>query len=58
MFDFLWESGGMTRTAAYRFLAQRMGLPAEACHISKFTVDQCARVVQICKPFEALERKV
>ncbi len=56
-FDILWKSGGMNRTGAYRFLSRRMGVAPDQCHISLFNLAQCARVVELCKPFAALEKK-
>ena len=47
-FDPLWELGRMDRTAAYAWLAARMGLPPERAHISQFTIAQCKRVVALC----------
>lgn len=48
-FDPLWARGHMTRTAAYAWLATRMGLPTDRAHISQFTAEQCHRVVAICR---------
>lgn len=58
-FDRLWQAKlrreGCTkkeaRGAAYRWLADQMGLDRETCHIGMFDVDTCRRVVEICKPF-------
>lgn len=46
-FDALWKVYGMGRTAAYRWLASRLGLPRERAHISQLTRNDCARVVAI-----------
>jgi hypothetical protein len=48
-FDPLWQSGVMTRTAAYKWLAAQMGLNVQDCHMEKFNADQCRRVVEICR---------
>lgn len=47
--DPLWRSGRMTRTDAYRWLALRMGLTPDACHIGLFGPEQCRLVVRICE---------
>lgn len=44
-FDQLWKSGEMTRTEAYKWLSQVMGLRYEQSHIARFDLDQCRRVV-------------
>lgn len=40
---------GTARNAGYAWLSQQMGLPPEQTHIGMFDVDQCKRVVEICK---------
>lgn len=49
-FDPLWQSGSFRgcRKAAYRWLSERMELPAEETHIGMFDVAQCQRAIQIC----------
>ncbi len=46
-FDRLWKEGGMRRDGAYKWLADAMGLSAEAGHIGAFDVKQCERVVSL-----------
>jgi len=46
-FDPLWKGGPMTRTAAYRWLADELGIPLERCHIGEFDVNQCRRVASL-----------
>lgn len=41
LLDPLWKTQGMTRSAAYRSLAQRMGIDAKGCHVGQFTLEQC-----------------
>lgn len=56
-FDPLWlrhpSRGKWTRKDArqeeYRWLREAMGLAKAECHIGMFTVEQCARVVELCK---------
>ena len=47
-FDPIWKCGKTSRTQAYRWLADKMGLPLDDTHIAKFTVEQCKQVVAIC----------
>lgn len=48
-FDPLWKSGAMSRSQAYKWLAMQMGLRPDDCHMEKFTVEQCRKVVEICR---------
>ena len=48
VFDPLWKSGKMSRSQAYKWLAQELGLPAKQTHIAMFDVDICQQVVKIC----------
>jgi hypothetical protein len=48
-FDSLWRGRGWRRGQAYRWLAQKLGLPADSCHIGMFDVATCERVVSICR---------
>ena len=52
-FDPLWQHGSMTRSAAYRWLSRQMSIPKGDCHMGRFTVDQCRRVVDLCKMMTA-----
>lgn len=47
-FDPLWQNGGMSRNGAYRWLAERLGMTREECHMSKFDEPTCRRVVEAC----------
>ena len=40
-FDPLWKSGQMSRSAAYRWLADQLGIPGDECHIGMFDIDRC-----------------
>lgn len=46
-FDPMFKTGKMTRTEAYAWLAQRMGLHKGDCHIGMFNEEQCAEVVRL-----------
>jgi hypothetical protein len=58
-FDALWKrkvardgvSVKEARNAGYAWLAQQMGLDREDTHIGRFTADQCAQVVALCRPY-------
>lgn len=47
-FDPIWQSGEMTRSEAYQWLAKEMGLSPERCHMEQMDVAQCDRVMEIC----------
>lgn len=42
---------GKARAAAYKWLAESLGIPGPACHIAHFDFATCARVVALCEPF-------
>jgi ssDNA-binding Zn-finger/Zn-ribbon topoisomerase 1 len=44
-FDKLWKEGLMSRSQAYRSLAEYMGLKRKDTHIGYFTEEQCDQVV-------------
>lgn len=57
-FDPLWKrkmkqglSKSKARSRAYIWLADEMGLDVNKTHIGMFDVDQCKKVVDICRPF-------
>jgi hypothetical protein len=45
-FDALWRDLGLTRTQGYELLQQITGLSEEDAHIGRFTLDQCAALVE------------
>lgn len=49
VFDPLWRSRSMDRRAAYSWLADRMGIEPEACHIGMMTAAQAWQVVELCR---------
>ena len=49
VFNPIFKDGRMTRGEAYRWLAEKLGIPREECHIGMFDVDGCRRVVEACK---------
>ena len=52
VFDPLWKGGPMTRSAAYGWLADQLGIPRAACHIGEFDIDRCRLVVALCNFYE------
>lgn len=50
VFNPLWQSGHMSRSEAYAWLAGKLGiLDVNTCHVGWFDVDTCAQVVEICR---------
>ncbi len=53
-FDTIWNIHedarvrGGARAEAYRWLARRLELTEETCHIGMFTEEQCLQVIEIC----------
>lgn len=53
MFDPLWKTGVMSRSEAYKWLAEEMNMTREQCHISLFNVRECKEVINLCVHFGA-----
>lgn len=55
LFDPLWKSGRMSRGAAYRALADAMGIDRARCHMSWFDQEECQQVFdlapKLCKKY-------
>lgn len=49
VFDEYWKSQNMTRSEGYRWLSKKMGLPPKATHIGYFELEDCQKVIDICK---------
>ncbi len=47
VFDPLWSSGEMTRSGAYKWLSEQMGIKKRYCHIGYFGVEECNQVIEI-----------
>ena len=47
-FDPLWQSGKMTRTQAYAWLAWELGIPAKDCHMLRMDSSMCHKVFELC----------
>lgn len=54
-FDPIWQSGAMSRSDAYRWLAAQLGIPFNDCHMVKMDEATCGRVVEVCLLREAGE---
>lgn len=50
-FDPIWKSGTMRRSAAYAWLAGKMGISTDNCHIGMMDVAACRAVVLICREY-------
>jgi ssDNA-binding Zn-finger/Zn-ribbon topoisomerase 1 len=49
VFNQLFEGRGrMTRSQAYRWLAKKLHMTADECHIGRFNLAQCDRVIDVC----------
>ena len=51
--DALWRDGGMGRSQVYAWLASKMSMSKEACHIGRFNFEQCSKVMEICESFRS-----
>ncbi len=49
VFDSLWKQRHMSRTAAYKWLAEQMGLSERTAHIGGFEMDQCQQAIWLCE---------
>lgn len=38
------------RNKAYRWLSKQLDIPVDICHIGMFDVDDCKKVIELCKP--------
>ncbi len=46
-FDHLWRGGTMTRSAAYAWLAEALGIPPEMCHIGMLDAQQAREAARL-----------
>ena len=51
-FDPIWKSGLKKRRQAYKWLAEKLEIPVEECHIGMFDVKDCQRVIHLCRKFD------
>ena len=52
-FDPFYKRRGWRRSQAYAWLADKLGIPREETHIGMFDVDQCRKVVEVCREVES-----
>lgn len=48
-FDPTLKHDRLRRKRIYAWLAERLDLPIESCHIGEFDLELCARVIRICR---------
>lgn len=46
-FDILWQTKEFDRKSAYAWLADKLDIPIESCHIGMFDVDRCQQVIEV-----------
>jgi hypothetical protein len=59
-FDPLWQgkirrdkcSKTKARRAGYKWLSEQLGIPYEKTHIGMMSLDECRKVVEVCKGFK------
>ena len=56
-FDRIWQSGIMSRNAAYRWMADSFGLTADDAHIGKFGESRCQQLIEQCDRILAQNQK-
>lgn len=54
MFDPLWKSEPHKRSQRYKWLADRLGIHPDNCHIGQFDMAQCRKVIALCKALKEL----
>lgn len=47
-FDPIWKGGRRNRRSAYKWLAGKLGISPDECHIGMFDVERCRKVIAIC----------
>ncbi len=55
VYDAFWKHRGMTRTQAYKWLAEQLQLTESQAHIGSFEMDQCQMVIDLCKKMDQEE---
>lgn len=56
-FDRIWQSGIMSRNAAYHWMADSFGLTADDAHIGKFGEYRCQQLIEQCDRILARNQK-
>lgn len=47
VFDTMWKNNKMKRNDAYKWLAEKMSLTKDECHIALFEVEQCKQAIKL-----------
>jgi HD superfamily phosphohydrolase YqeK len=47
VFDLIWQDNHISRTEAYTWLSQQLGLDRDFTHMGMFNVDQCKQVIEL-----------
>ena len=47
-FERIWQDGYMSRTEAYAWLAQQLGITQAECHFGLFEADRCRKAFEVC----------
>ncbi len=55
-FDPIWRIGGKSRSDAYQWLADGMGMDKKETHIGMFNEEQCRKVIELCRSTKAPSR--
>ncbi len=48
-FDPLWRNSPVKRQGAYKWLANRLNIPAADCHIGMFDEARCKETIAVCR---------
>ena len=51
-FDKLWKLGRMDRGKAYKWLADRLGISKDDCHIGMFDMEKCIKTEEILEDID------
>lgn len=56
-FDPIWKQKHMSRSKAYKWLSNVLGIEAKDCHIGMFDEDQCSRVEYAASQYLAQQER-
>lgn len=55
VFDQFWQERGWTRSTAYRWLARELHIPEKKAHIARMEMDECEKVIRLCRKHQKNE---
>ena len=58
LFDNLWKNKKMRRKEAYQWLAVRLSIDYNDCHIGMFDKRRCNKVIKLCKKWKSDKEQV